>query len=72
MVLVPASIAKHIQTHPKPWAAAGYLNHACFLCFFGKQEFVNRPEEEVEDVVVTVVSVDDVEVVEDVVVVVVP
>ena len=33
---------------------------------------MNCPDEEVEDVVVTVVLVDDVEVVEDVVVVVVP
>ena len=41
-------------------------------CFSEKQKFVNCPDEEVEDVVVTVVLVDDVEVVEDVVVVVVP
>ena len=40
-------------------------------CFSEKQKFVNCPDEEVEDVVVTVVLVDDVEVVEDVVVVVV-
>ena len=72
MVLVPASTAKHIKTHPKPWTAAGSQAMPVFCCFLEKQKFVNCPDEEVEDVVVTVVVVDDVEVVEDVVVVVVP